>query len=470
VAKNIVVPLGFVPRPKYQLPFFQAMDGIKGDPNTKYKRAFLRWHRRAGKDLTCFAYMAKEMVSRKGIYYYFLPNYQQGRKIIWEGMDREGTRFMDRMPKELIKRVQNQEMIMELTNGSIFRVIGTDNIDSIMGTNPIGCIFSEYSLQDPRAWEFIRPILAENDGWAVFNGTPRGRNHMFELEQKIRGHKDWYFSEAQTLWPERPHYTGAVKPGHIVAEREAGMDDDTIEQEFGVSYSAGVKGAFYSEVIERARSSERIGSFIYDDQLLVDTFWDLGVGDDTCVWFRQLHGNKRIWIDFMADRGKDIGYYIAALADKGYKYRTHFLPHDGGSRTIQTNFRTDDIFRGLCREYKISSDVIVCPRLRIQDGINAVRANFSTYHFNSDNPDVREGLKMLELYHRRWDPKRQVFMKEPVHDWTSHCADALRTEASSEQYDVVNEWVQAEVPSVDTSYDLLADEPFRQPSFNTLYS
>ena len=210
MSKIITVPFDFQPRPIYQLPFFQAMDGIQGQPATRKKRAFLRWHRRAGKDLTCFSYMAKEMFSRRGIYYYFLPNYQQGRKIIWEGMDREGMRFLDRMPRELVKRIQNQEMVMELTNGSIFRVIGTDNIDSIMGTNPIGCIFSEYALQDPQAWEFIRPILAENEGWAVFNGTPRGRNHMYELEQRIRGHKDWYFSEAQTLWPDRPHYTGAV--------------------------------------------------------------------------------------------------------------------------------------------------------------------------------------------------------------------------------------------------------------------
>ena len=456
MSKVITVPKDFVPRETYQLPFFQAMDGVAGDLSTKKKRAFLRWHRRAGKDLTCFAYMAKEMAHRRGIYYYFLPNYQQGRKIIWEGMDREGQRFMDRMPKELIKRVQNQEMIMELTNGSIFRVIGTDNIDSIMGTNPIGCVFSEYSLQDPRAWEFIRPILAENEGWAVFNGTPRGRNHMYELEQRIRGHEDWYFSEAQTLWPDRPHFTGAVRASAIEAEREAGMDDDTIEQEFGVSYSAGVKGAFYSEQIERARSDERIGSYVHDDQRTVDTFWDLGMGDDTCVWFRQIVGNKRVWIDFLQDRGKDIGYYVTALANKGYKYRTHYLPHDGGSRTIQTNYRTDDLFRILCKDHNISDDVVVCPRLKIKDGINAVRSNFSKYHFNSDSPDVREGIKMLELYHRRWDSKRKTFMKEPVHDWTSHCADAIRTEASSEQIDNEYELKRPFMPKINADYNIFA--------------
>jgi hypothetical protein len=430
------------------------MDGVAGDPQSKKKRAFLRWHRRAGKDLTCFSYLAKETYARRGSYYYFLPNYAQGRKIIWEGMDREGNKFLDRIPKELVKRIQSQEMIMELHNGSILRIIGTDNIDSIVGTNPIGCVFSEYALQDPKAWEFIRPILAENGGWAIFNGTPRGRNHMFDLEQKIRGHKDWYFSEVQTLWPERPNYTGVVSPDIIDGERESGMDEDTVEQEFGVSYSAGVKGAFYSEQIERARSDERLGSYVYDNQRTVDTFWDLGMGDDTCVWFRQLVGNKRIWIDFLQNRGKDIGYYVSALADKGYKYRTHYLPHDGGSRTIQTNYRTDDLFRILCKDHRISDDIVVCPRLKVKDGIAAVRANFGKYYFNTDSPDVREGIKMLELYHRRWDSKRKTFMKEPVHDWTSHCADALRTEASSEEIDNEHDLIRPDTPQVVSDYNI----------------
>lgn len=454
----ITVPANFSPR-DYQLNLFQAMDGIAGRPGTKKRRAFLRWHRRAGKDLSCLAYMFKEAASVRGVYYYFLPTYGQGRKIIWEGMtkppeksgDQPQFKFLDMLPMKFRKRIQNQEMIIELINGSIFRVVGTDNIDSVMGTNPVGCVFSEYSLQDPRAWEYIRPILTENKGWAIFNGTPRGQNHMYKLEDSIvhGTEKDkWYVSTLQTLWPNRPNYSGIVTPAQIEGERATGMDDDTIEQEFGVSYSALVKGAFYDKQVEETRTEGRIGSFGYNNYLPVDTFWDLGITDSTACWFRQMDGNRIIWFDYLESSGKDIAWYVQRLSDKGYHYRTHFLPHDGGNKSIQTNYRTVDIFRMMCKEMKVSDDVVVAPRTKIQDGINAVRGRFSRFYFNEDSPDVREGLKMLSLYHRKWDDRRQAFMKDPVHDWTSHCADAIRTEASAEEFDDWYEQQGVEVPKV----------------------
>lgn len=453
--KVITVPANFTPR-DYQLELFQALDGVEGRPETKKKRAFLRWHRRAGKDLGCLAYMFKEAVRKPGIYYYFLPSYQQGRKIVWEGMTKDGMKFLDMLPdtKEIRKRTNNQEMLIELTNGSIFRVIGTDNIDTIVGTNPIGCIFSEYSLQDPRAWEFIRPILAENGGWAVFNGTPRGRNHMYEMDIRVEENKNWYYSTLQTLWADKKNYTGIVSPEQIAEERNTGMDEETVEQEYGVSYAAGMKGAFYSDCVEQARSEGRIGLFDHDANKWVDTFWDLGIDDSTSIWFRQLDGNRIIWIDYMEDSGKDIAYYVSKLQEKGYKYRTHYLPHDGANRSIQTQFRTDDILRFCLREAKLSDDVVIAPRLKVQDGINAVRARFSRYFFNSTN--CFDAIKMIELYHRRWDPKRQVFLKDPVHDWTSHCADALRIEGIAEELTDQDDLPQFQNKII-TDYDIFDD-------------
>jgi phage terminase large subunit len=435
-SNTINVPHNFVPR-GYQLKLFQALDGIVGRPETQKKRAFLKWHRRAGKDHACLAYMISKMVQQKGIYYYFLPNYQQGRKIIWEGIGKYpdgklGMKLLEMIPKELIVRQSNQEMLIELTNGSIFRVIGTDNVDSIVGTNPVGCIFSEYSLQDPDAWEFIRPILAENGGWAIFNGTPRGRNHMYELDINVRKLDSWYYSELQTLWDDRPNYSGVVNEEAIQGERDAGMDEDTIEQEYGVSYSAGVKGAFYSDQIAKCRAEDRMGHYPVDDHRWVDTFWDLGVDDSTAVWFRQVDGNRIMWVDYHEDNQKDIAHYVRMLVDKGYNFRTHYLPHDGGNRTIQTMMGTDEILRSCCEQAGISADVVVTPRMPIQDGINAVRSRFSRYYF--DEGLCADGIQKLELYHRRWDKKRKVYMKEPVHDWTSHCADAIRTEALAEEF------------------------------------
>jgi intein/homing endonuclease len=146
----------------YQDPFWEAM-------KTK-KRAVLVWHRRAGKEKTCWNYLILQACRKVGIYYYFFPHFSQGRKILWDGVDKEGFALLNHIPKELIFGSPNStEMKVRLRNGSLIQIIGTNNVDSIVGTNPIGCVFTEYSLQDPKAWTLIRPILRENKGWAVFN-------------------------------------------------------------------------------------------------------------------------------------------------------------------------------------------------------------------------------------------------------------------------------------------------------------
>lgn len=423
MANIIKVPAHFEPR-DYQLELFRAMD-------TGTKRAFLRWHRRAGKDLACACYIFKEMIRVPGIYYYFFPTYEQGKKAFWEGDSKEGIKTLDRMPKELIANRNNQELKFTTINGSTFRVIGTDKIDSIVGTNPRGCVFSEYALQDPQAWNYIRPILAENDGWAIFNSTPRGKNHMYHMEQNIKDSDLWYFSEMQTLWPDRPGYTGIVSPEQIQQERDEGMAEEMIEQEFGVSYNAGVQGAYYTDVIDRAERENRIGHFPADSYKYVDTFWDVGFSDDTAIWFRQIDGGRIVWVDYYENNNKGLDHYVKVLLEKGYNYRTHYIPWDGKAKSIQTGKSTIEILEELLREARLSDDVQDVTRTKIQDGIMAVRRRFSKFFFNYDT--TADGLEKLGLYHKKFDSKHNVFLQKPVHDWTSHAADALRTEATQEE-------------------------------------
>jgi len=187
----ITLPHNFTPR-DYQLPLLKALD--KG-----YKRAIAVWHRRSGKDLVMLNYIAKCMYERVGTYYYFFPTYRQAKKVIWNGMTRDGVKFTDAFPKDLRVRTNDSEMLIEMDNGSIFQLIGTDNIDAVMGANPIGCVFSEWSLQNPSAWDYIRPILAENNGWAVFIYTPRGKNHGYSLLKTARAYPDVWYSEVLTV-------------------------------------------------------------------------------------------------------------------------------------------------------------------------------------------------------------------------------------------------------------------------------
>jgi hypothetical protein len=181
---EITLPHHYSPR-KYQIPILKAWDsGIK--------RLFWVAHRRSGKDKTIFANLPKKMMERVGTYYYFLPTYSQSKKVIWTGADKSGFKFLDHFPKEIVKSINQSDMIIELVNGSILQMVGADNIDRIVGTNPIGVVFSEYSLMKPDVWNFISPILRENGGWAIFIMTPRGINHAYDLMQTVKKDPKWF--------------------------------------------------------------------------------------------------------------------------------------------------------------------------------------------------------------------------------------------------------------------------------------
>ncbi len=233
----LTIPYNFKPR-SYQLPVFQAVQN-------GYRRLVLCWHRRAGKDKVCLNLMIKLIAENEargvvGIYYYFFPTYAQGQKALWDAIDKDGFRFIDHFPKDYVKKISNSEMQIITKNGSVFQVIGTDNIDSVMGTNPRGCVFSEYSLQQPRAWDYIRPILAENEGWAVFNFTPRGRNHAWQLLQLARSDPAW-FHQVLTVKD-----TGAIADETLDREKRE-MTRDFFEQEYLCVFTDGA-GQFFKNI------------------------------------------------------------------------------------------------------------------------------------------------------------------------------------------------------------------------------
>ena len=215
--KIIKLPHGFTPRP-YQIPILKAWDsGIK--------RMFWVAHRRSGKDKTIFANLPKKMMERVGTYYYFLPTYSQAKKVIWTGADKSGFKFLDHFPRGIVKNINQSDMIIELVNGSILQMVGADNIDRIVGTNPIGVVFSEYSLMKKEVWDFISPILRENEGWAVFIMTPRGTNHAWDLMQSIKNDPKWF---VQTLTVDD---TKAL-PEEALADAKREMPQDVFNQEY----------------------------------------------------------------------------------------------------------------------------------------------------------------------------------------------------------------------------------------------
>lgn len=418
--KKIDIPHKFVLRP-YQESLWDYM--VDDKPN---KRAVWIAHRRAGKDKTMLNIMIRKMFQRIGTYAYFFPTFTQGRRVLWDGMDKDGFRFMDHFPKEVVKRKNATTMTIELINGSIFQVLGTDNYNSIVGANVIGSVFSEYSLQDPRAWGFIRPMLAENGGWAIFNYTPRGHNHGFDLLKLAQNQTDWYVEILDV------NKTNAIPAEVLVGERQEMLrlsgSDALYQQEYMCDFSVPVQGAYYVNELTIASEQGRITKVPYEMELPVHTAWDLGVGDATAIWFYQVVGGEVRVIDYYEDEGEGMLHYFKVLKEKGYVYGEHYAPHDIAVREFTMGKARIDIAREVGINFRI------VPRLGLDDGIMSTRLLFNRMWF--DETKCERGLECLKNYHKEYDDKNKVYRDHPLHDWASNGADAFRYLCLSVQSDV----------------------------------
>ncbi len=404
---NIQIPLNYRSR-AYQIPFWEAMKRGK-------KRAVLVWHRRAGKEKTCWNFLISRAVQKVGIYYYFFPHFSQGRKILWDGVDKDGFRFLDHVPAQLVDGSPNAtEMKVRLKNGSIIQVIGTNNIDSIVGTNPCGCIFTEYALQDPTAWQLIRPILVENGGWAVFNFTPRGSNHGKELFDMAQKNPDWF---CQILTVKD---TGIISEEDIQKERDAGMSEDFIQQEFYCSFTLGIEGSYYARYLQEARDEDRISNVPWDRQSRVSTAWDLGYGDSCAIGFYQLIGNEIHLIDYYENHGEGLPHYAQIIKNKPYIYENHYAPHDIEAHAFSSGLSAREVGSSLGIKF------ITLPtlKLRLEDGIEAVRGLFPRVWIDAEK--CKRLVKCLENYRKEFDQKMDSYKEKPRHDWASHGADMMR--------------------------------------------
>lgn len=391
----------------YQAPFWKAM--------RSKKRAVLVWHRRAGKEKTSWNYLLTQACQKVGTYYYFFPHFNQGRKILWDGIDKDGFRFLDHIPKHLVAGNPNStEMKVRLKNGSLIQVIGTDHIDGIVGTNPVGCVFTEYSLQDPKAWTLIRPILRENGGWAIFNFTPRGANHGKELYDMARGNADWF---CQLLTVDD---TGVLNESDIQKERDEGMSEDFIQQEYFCSFTLGVEGSYYARYLEQARDEDRVGRVPLDPQKRVFTAWDLGYGDSTAIVFYQVCGQEIHIVDYYEAHGEGLPHYVQVLKAKDYLYADHFAPHDIDSHAFSSGLSAREVGASLGIKF------ITLPtlKLRLEDGIEAVRSLFPRLWFDEKNCSLL--IKCLENYRKEFDDNLGTYRNRPRHDKFSHGADAFR--------------------------------------------
>lgn len=223
----------------------------------QYDRFYLVWHRRAGKDVYGLDFARRRMEERKGTYWHLFPFHVQARRAIWNGIDaRDGMKFIDRaFPEQLRDGINHTEMSIDW-KGSHWQMLGSDNYDRMVGSNPCGVVFSEWALCDPAAWDYIRPILIENKGWAMFITTLRGRNHAYRLFKTISELENWYASLRTIEQTKKHDGTPIVSKYDVEAEIRAGMSEALAQQEFYCNPDAAATGAIFNRQYNRILSEQ----------------------------------------------------------------------------------------------------------------------------------------------------------------------------------------------------------------------
>ena len=419
---DLVVPYNWEPR-NYQVPLVNAMLHDQVD------RAAVCWHRRAGKDLTSINICTPKMLERVGLYWHVLPTYAQGRKIVWQGMDGTGRKFLDYIPPELVVHKRDDEMRVTLSNGSVYQVIGGDNVNRLVGSNPVGIIMSEYSLHNPECWDYIRPILNENGGWALFIYTPRGFNHGHTMMQNAVKSDRW-FTEILTVNDTfRPDGRPVVSKELIQDDVDNGMPEELVRQEYYCDFTAPLVGAYYGQAMDEALKDGRIGEVPWEPSLPVYTGWDLGMHDAMVIWFYQLYDGFANYIDYYASSGVGLEHYAKMISEKPYVCRTHYAPHDIIVQEMGTGVRRIEV------AWDLGLKMEAVPKIPLGDGIDASRRLIARSRF--DAKKCEHGLDALRQYRRSWDSRNRVWGSQPVHDWCSHPADAYRTTAMAIRPDKV---------------------------------
>lgn len=424
----------------YQGSFYQHL------VNVEACRAIEIAHRRWGKDETVLGATNERMHKRVGTYWHCLPEYGQARKAIWTAVNANtGKKRIDEaFPVETRAKTLDDEMFIQLKCGSTWQLIGSDRYNATVGAGPVFIAYSEWALSNPSAWAYHRPMLEENGGGAAFITTPRGKNHAhktYERYKRMMAENPRYFAEISTI-----HDTGALSAAQLeetLAEYVDLYGEDfgraQYEQEYECSFNAAVLGAFYAREMAAVRREGRIAPIEPDRSRPVHRAWDIGVRDDTSVWWFQVVGTQVFILDCYSQNGVGVDHFASVIhereTERGWndpkalnegkqagsawmQRPIDFVPHDARVKewgTGRTRVET-------MQSHGLNPQVVsMASKL---DGINAARKTLARCVF--DPRCEANGVEALEKYRREWDEEKKTFKASEVHDWTSHLADAFR--------------------------------------------
>lgn len=390
---------------------YSPREQFLGFHNRKQRWACVVTHVRAGKTVACINDLVKGALTCKLTdprFAYVAPYYTQAKDVAWNYL----KRFTATVPGV---QSNEAELRVDFPNGGRVRLYGADNYDRMRGIYLDGVVLDEPADMHPAAWpEVIRPRLSDRGGWGAFIGTPKGRNEFFDIREEARANPgEWYYLEL------RADQTGILNEQEL-ADAQKSLTPEQYAQEYLCSFDAAITGAYYGKEIADAEREGRICELPPDPILPVHTAWDLGKTDSTSIWFWQMSPNGIRAIDFYENQSFDLDHYTAELKSRGYKYGTHYLPHDARAGILGMKRTRIEQLMELMKGDKFA----IVKDHAVMDGINAARLTLKRTWFDADK--CKFALEALRQYRTEYDDKAKVFKTTPKHDWTSHCADSFR--------------------------------------------
>ena len=400
----------------YQLDFLHAvMEG---------KNCVSVIHRRAGKDAICMQAWLYRGLKRVGTHVYLFPLLTQARQVIWRGMDFDGRPFLSAIPESLIAKRNEATMEITLINGSRLLLGGSNNFNALMGTNPVTIIYSEYSLHNPLARQYLNPILVQNKGIEIAQYTPRGRNHGFDLLDSVRENPKYFVQHLSVDQTFKNNGENVITEEQIDDARKRGMSDEMIRQEFYVDFDVGNIGAYFTREIGDMDREGRITILQPDPRVPLHTVWDLGGTDATVGFLFQVYDGFINILYSISSSGVGLKWYLEE-AEKvrqsfGCEWGYHFMPHD----VKQEHQGFEHTESRLMQARKHGWHFQVVPKVNFEDGVEAIRYIFPKIRIHKINCKVT--LRAITEYQREYDEARACYKTKPREDWTVHHADTLR--------------------------------------------
>jgi phage terminase large subunit len=383
-------------------------------------------HRRGGKDVISVEAWLLRALTRIGTHVYLFPLVQQARAVIWKGMDYDGKPFLSSIPDILIAKKNEARMEIELINGSRMVLGGSNNYDGLMGTNPVTIIYSEFSLHNPMARQYLNPILVQNNGIEILQYTPRGKNHGWEVMEAVRENPKYlvqHLNVKQTFKDEAMTIP-VISDEQIEYARRMGMSEEMIRQEFMCDFEVGNIGAYFTREISDMEIEGRLTHVKPNPNLPLHSVWDLGGTDATAGWLFQLEGKYINLIHILHDSGQGLKYYLEKAErirqSIGCKWGNHFMPHD----VAQGHQGWESTESRLMIARKHGWFFQVTPKVNFEDGIEAIRYVFPMMRIDKLNCQI--GIRALREYQREYDEQRACYRAKPLDNWATHIVDAIR--------------------------------------------